>query len=43
MGGLAESAPELTAEVGGRKARSASEVADIQRLRVASIDQVPGP
>ena len=40
---LAEDASELAAEMGAREAGRASEVADVERLRVARIDQVPGP
>ena len=40
---LAENASELTTEMGARESGRTSEVADIKRLRVARIDQVPGP
>ena len=40
---LAEGTPELTAEVGARKAGLACQVGDVERLRIAGIDQIPGP
>jgi hypothetical protein len=43
MGRLAESASELSAEMGAREAGRTSEVVDTKRLCVARIDQVPGP
>ncbi len=40
---LAESAFELSAEMGAREAGGTSKVVDTKRLCVARIDQVPGP
>jgi hypothetical protein len=40
---LAESTPELTAEMSAREAGRTSQVGDIEWLRVASVDQIPGP
>ena len=40
---LPEHTAELATEVGARKAGRASQVADIERIRVTSIDQIPGP
>jgi hypothetical protein len=40
---LAEGTPELTAEMGARKAGRAGQVGDAERFRVAGIDQIPGP
>jgi hypothetical protein len=40
---LAEHTAELAAEVGTRKTGRASQIGDIERGRVTSIDQIPGP
>lgn len=40
---FAEGAPELTTEVGARKAGRPGQVVNAKRLRVACIDQIPGP
>ena len=40
---LAERAPELAAEVRGRRAGGAGEVGDGERLEVAAVGQVLGP
>src|SRR5882757_2566023 len=40
---LAEGTPELTAEVRARKTRRPRQIGDAERLRVAGIDQIPGP
>jgi len=40
MRGLAEDAPELTAEVGGRKMRCAGKRRHVERVLVAGVDEV---
>lgn len=40
MRGLAESAAELAAEVGGREVGGAGERGDVERLAVAGIDEI---
>jgi hypothetical protein len=40
---LAEGPPELTAEMRAREAGRTSQIGDTERLRVARVDQIPGP
>lgn len=42
VGGLAEGAPELAAEMGAGETGGASHVIDAERFEIASVSQVPG-